>query len=118
MDPEHANNFSPLGTVQYLSFSDMNIGHDWALIKLDLLVSVTANAVPEASFSNPDNKRSLFINDIVTTGPAERNVLAVTGLNGILHGIMSKIPIFALLPHGKAFQELWTIKFAHGSIGN
>jgi hypothetical protein len=103
------------GTLELLSRDD--IGHDWALIRLDSSVPVAANVVSEEQYSNRKEKVFLNIQNVVETGPAERKVFVVTGSSGLIPGVMSKIPTFMMLPGGRSFKEVWTIKLGEGHIG-
>ena len=114
---EFFKNCKPFGTIQRTSLNGVDIRHDWALIELDSSVAVISNTVPEELYPDNDGKRSLSIKKVVKTGPAERKVLAVTGFNGVLPGMMSKIPTFMMLPTNSSFEEVWTVNIEYGSIG-
>ena len=107
-------NYAPLGAVKWMSLDRGNIGSDWALVELRSLKPVPTNTV---SYLRNSLTRQLSIKSIVQTGPAERNVLAVTGFNGIVPGVMSNIPTFMMLPGGNSFEEVWTVTFKDGNIG-
>ena len=104
----------PLGAVKWMSLDSGNIGSDWALVELRSLKPVPANTV---SYRRNSLTRQLSIKSIVQTGPAERKVLAVTGFNGVVPGVMSNIPTFMMLPGGNSFEEVWTVTFKDGNIG-
>jgi len=106
--------YVPLGAVKWMSLDSGNIGSDWALVELKSLKPVPANTV---SYLRNSLTRQLSIKSIVQTGPAERKVLAVTGFNGIVPGVMSNIPTFMMLPGGNSFEEVWTVTFRDGNIG-
>ncbi|KAH7416641.1 hypothetical protein BKA64DRAFT_636042 [Cadophora sp. MPI-SDFR-AT-0126] len=106
--------YVPRGAVKWMSLDSGNIGSDWALVEFRPLNPVSVNTV---SFLKNSLTRQLLIKSIVQTGPAERKVLAVTGFNGIVPGVMSKIPTFMMLPGGDSFEEVWTVAFKDGNIG-
>jgi hypothetical protein len=43
--------------------------------------------------------------------PLKTKVLAKTASNGTLHGDLSPMPTFMLLPGSPKFQEVWTVRF-------
>lgn len=110
--------YVPLGTVKYMSLDmsldSCNIGSDWALVGLRSLKPIFANTV---SYLRGSHTRQLYIKSFAHKGPAERKVLAVTGFNGIVPGEMSSMPTFMMLPGGNSFEEVWTVTFKDGNIG-
>ena len=97
-----------------MSLDSGNIGSDWALVDLSSLKPLGVNTL---SYLRNSLIRRLVIKSIVQTGPAERMVLAVTGFNGIIPGVMSNMPTFMMLPGGNSFEEVWTVTFKDGNIG-
>jgi hypothetical protein len=54
-------------------------------------------------------RRIIQIKSIADKGPVGRAVLAITGMSGVLCGIMSQSPTFMMMPYGTSFQEMWII---------
>lgn len=50
--------------------------------------------------------------DVLREKPLKTKVLAKTASNGTLHGDLSPMPTFMLLPGSPKFQEVWTVRFA------
>jgi hypothetical protein len=83
-------------------------GLDWALIEIDnsRVDPKTCNAI---KLTNEYEERTLWPRALVVTGPAERQVLAITGDKGVIQGSLSQNPIYMRTAHTRGFQELWTI---------
>jgi hypothetical protein len=55
-------------------------------------------------------KREIEITKIADKTPVRAEVLAITGMGGVKRGLMSQIPTFVMLPYGKTFQEMWSVR--------
>ena len=101
---------SVVGTLFQYS---IHTGLDWALIEIDnsRVDPKKCNAV---NLSNEYEERTLWPRALVTTGPAERAVLAITGDKGVIQGFLSPNPIYMRAAQTRGFQELWAIHMTSG----
>jgi hypothetical protein len=88
-------------------------GLDWALIEIDnsRVDPKTCNAI---TLTNEYEERTLWPRALVTTGPAGREVLAITGDKGVIQGSMSRSSIYMRTAQTRGFQELWTVHMTSG----
>jgi hypothetical protein len=89
--------------MQASSLNNGMIGLDWALIR-------ASSPLPQILNEVPIKRNAINIEKIADEGPVARNIVAITGTNGLLNGLMSPSPIFMMIPHSEHFQELWTIR--------
>jgi hypothetical protein len=75
---------------------------DWALIEViqPQLDSDTITLM---------NSSTKFV--VLHEKPLKTKVLAKTASNGTIHGELSPMPTFMLLPGSPKFQEVWTVRF-------
>ena len=91
--------------MQASSLNNGMIGLDWALIRASSPLPQILNQVPIKMNANKIKK-------IADEGPVARNIVAITGTNGLLNGLMSPSPIFMMIPYSEHFQELWRVRLA------
>lgn len=46
------------------------------------------------------------IEEIAVEGPVGTDVLTITGMRGVIRGVMSQSPTFMKMPYSKTFQEM------------
>jgi hypothetical protein len=95
--------------MQASSWKNDMIGLDWALIRA---VSPLPQILNEVIIKKNDETLTINIEKVADEGPVARNIVAITGMNGLLNGLMSPSPIFMMTPYSEHFQELWTIRLA------
>lgn len=91
---------SPLGHLAALSEASNTRDLDWALIRIDssLLPSI---------YRAPKNIR---IQSLARDPPGKIKVKVITTTKSIIQGTTTGSSTFMQLPHGVAFQEMWTVQ--------
>jgi hypothetical protein len=111
----------PFGYICWSSLINGDIGLDWALIRLEQPWRVSENIVSldkDTSVKVGAENSLIHIEEIAVEGPVGRNVLAITGMSGVISGVMSQSPTFMKMPYSKSFQEMWTVRLNENICGS
>jgi hypothetical protein len=112
---------APFGYICWSSLTNDDIGLDWALIRLEQPRRVSENIVSldkDTSVKVGAEKSLIHIEEIAVEVPVRRNVLAITGMSGVISGVMSQSPTFMKMPYSKSFQEMWTVRLNENICGS
>lgn len=94
-----------LGHVYLSSLDEPLSGLDYALIEVTRPIHCTANRI---DLSSSSAKGGAKIQRVVTDGPKDVKVLASTS-RGIITGVMSGTPLYARLPNGSIYQDVYNV---------